>query len=122
TMVADVNGTINRLEAMGYAYNAITLDLTANQGDIAGNIKSTDPNIRFNMDMKADMHGQYPKAQMNLMIDSVNLQNLNIMEDNFRYHGKVDADFETVDLDFLNGRIDISQSAIAYNDERYVLD
>src|SRR5690606_38637004 len=56
------------------------------------------------------------------MIDSVNLQNLKLVEDNFRYHGKVVADFETADLDFLNGKIDIMQSAVAYNDERYVLD
>ena len=122
TMVADVNGTVNRLDAMGYTYHDISMDLTASHGDIAGNIKSTDPNIRFNMDLAADMREQYPKARMNLMIDSVNLQNLKLMDDNVRYHGKVDADFETADLNFLNGRVNISQSSIAYNDERYTLD
>src|SRR5690606_20521133 len=69
-----------------------------------------------------DMRGQYPKAKMDLMIDSVNLQNLKLMEDNMRYHGKVTADFRTADLNFLNGRIDITQSSIAYNQERYALD
>lgn len=122
TMVADVTGKLNSLEAMGYRYNSISMDLNADNGDIAGNIKSIDPNIRFNMDMTADMRGQYPKAQMHLMIDSINLQNLHLMEDNFRYHGKVDADFGTADLDFLNGRIHISESSIAYGEERYTLD
>src|SRR5690606_30983288 len=31
-------------------------------------------------------------------------------------------DFEMADLDFLDGKIDIMQSAVAYNDESYVLD
>lgn len=122
TMVANVNGKVNQLEAMGYTYNNISMDLAANSGDIAGSIISTDPNIQFNMDLEADMRDQYPKAKMSLMIDSVNLQNLNLMEDNFRYHGRVDADFKTADLNFLNGRVHISQSSIAYNDERYTLD
>jgi len=122
TMTANLNGRVNTLEAMGYAYHDISLDMDANEGDIAGQVKSTDPNIKFNMDIAADMRGQYPKAKMDLMIDSVNLQNLKLMEDNMRYHGKVTADFRTADLNFLNGRIDITQSSIAYNQERYALD
>lgn len=121
-MNAQLQGTINRFDAMGYAYHDINLDVNADGGDIAGNIFSKDPNIQFNMDMAANMHGQYPKVKMNMMIDSVNLQNLKLMEENFRYHGKITADFETADINFLNGRIDISQSSIAYNDDRFALD
>ncbi len=122
TMVADVKGKVNALEAMGYTYHDISLDMVASNGDIASDIKSTDPNVRFNMDMAADMRGKYPKAQVNLMIDSVNLQNLKLMDDNMRYHGKITADFETADLNFLNGHIHVTQSSIAYNQDRYVLD
>lgn len=122
TMLAEIDGTINRLDAMGYSYNTIKVDLAANNGDVGGHIRSVDPNIRFNMDLRADFREQYPKAHAELMIDSINLQNLNLMEDNFRYHGKIVADFKTADLDFLNGKIDIIQSAIAYNDNRYILD
>ncbi|WP_240903220.1 translocation/assembly module TamB [Sphingobacterium sp. SGG-5] len=122
TMVADLNGRINRLDAMGYSYHDISLDMSASHGDIAGEVKSTDPNVKFNMDLAADMRGQYPKARMDLMIDSVNLRNLKLMDDNMRYHGKITADFETADLNFLNGYIHVTQSSIAYNQERYVLD
>ena len=122
TMQADINATINRLDAMGYGYNNINLDLTANEGDIAGKVISTDPNIRFNADLAANMKNQYPQLSMNMMIDSVNLMNLKLIDDNLRYHGRIKADFETADLNHLNGRIDISQSSIAYNEERYALD
>jgi hypothetical protein len=122
TMAADVKGTINRFDAMGYAYHDINLDLMAQSGDIAGSINSTDPNIRFQANLAADMRDTYPKVKMNMMIDSVNLQNLKLMDQNLRYHGKIDADFETADLNYLNGRLHVSQSSIAYNEERYALD
>ena len=122
TMAADVKGSINRLDALGYAYHDINLDLMAQSGDIAGSINSTDPNIRFQANLAANLHDTYPQAKMNMMIDSVNLQNLKLIDDNFRYHGKIDANFETADLDHLNGRLNISQSSIAYNNDRYALD
>lgn len=122
TMMAEVDGTINRLDAMGYSYQGIVLDLTASDGDIAGNIVSPDPNVKFNLDLAGDMRGQYPKVNMQLMVDSVNLKNLNLTTDHIRYHGKITADFETADLNHLNGKIDVTQSSIAYNENRFALD
>lgn len=122
TMIADVNGTINRLDAMGYQYGNIQLDLTAQNGDIAGNINSSDPNVMFNLDMAADMRGLYPQVKAELMIDSINLKNLKLMDDDFRYHGKIDLDLTTADINHLNGGLFISQSSIAFNDSRYALD
>lgn len=122
TMVAEVAGNINRLDALGYNYHNINLDITAGQGAIDGNINSLDPNIRFDVDMAADMTRQYPQIYFNMNIDSVNLQNLKLTKDNLRYHGKIRGDFQTADLNYLNGNIVISESSIAYNKERYALD
>lgn len=121
-MNASVEGTLNRLDALGYRYHDIRLDVQAAGGDIAGTVTSPDPNVQFNMDFAADMRGTYPKLQATLMIDSVNLQNLKLMDDDLRYHGKIVADFETADPDFLNGTLAVSNSSIAYNDQRYTLD
>ncbi|MBL1408151.1 translocation/assembly module TamB domain-containing protein [Sphingobacterium faecale] len=122
TMMASVDGTVNRLDALGYQYENIKLNLTAQNGDINGNINSNDPNIMFNLDMNADMRGHYPAVKAELMIDSVNLKNLKLMKDDFRYHGKVNLDLPTADINHLNGKLLISQSSIAYNDSRYALD
>src|SRR5690606_5072212 len=121
-MNASVDGRLNHLDAMGYTYRDIQLQVDAKDGDIAGTLNSPDPNIQFNMDFAADMRNTYPKVQATLMIDSVNLQNLHLMEENFRYHGKIVADFETADPDYLNGSIVVANSSIAYNDSRYTLD
>lgn len=121
-MNASVDGRLNHLDALGYTYHDIQLQADAKGGDITGNLSSPDPNIQLNMDFAADMRGTYPKVQATLQVDSVNLQNLKLMDDNFRYHGKIFADFETADPDFLNGSVIISNSSIAYNDARYSLD
>lgn len=122
TAVADVEGKLISLEAMGYNYTDIGIDLAANNGDITATAAGDDPNIDFDLDAHADMRGQYPKVNLNLMVDSVNLKNLGLLDDEFRYHGRLVADLETADIDYLNGTVDIVNSSIAYNDERYVLD
>ena len=119
---ADINGRLKQLEAMGYNYQNISLDAKAEAGDMQGKLTSPDPNIQFNMDFAADLRDTYPKVQANLMLDSINLQNLKLMEDNFRYHGKIAVDLRTADPDFLNGSVVVSNSSIAYADSRYALD
>lgn len=122
TAVADIDGKLIRLEAMGYAYTDIGMNIAAKSGDITATVASDDPNIDFNLDGHADMRGRYPKVNVNLMIDSVNLKNLGLMEDELRYHGRLVADLETADIDYLNGTVDIVNSSIAFNDERFTLD
>lgn len=121
-MVANFDGKVNRLDLMGYNYHDINLDFITNRGDVAANIHSTDNNVRFNLDMAANLAEKHPQFNFDMMIDSVNLQNLKLMNDNLRYHGRIKGDFQTADLDHLNGNISITQSAIAYNQDRYSLD
>lgn len=122
TAVADIQGKLISLEAMGYEYTDIGIDIGAKSGDITAVAASDDPNIDFDLNARADMRGQYPKVNVNLMVDSVNLKNLGLLADEFRYHGRLVADFETADIDHLNGTVDIVNSSIAYNEERYMLD
>ncbi len=122
TAVADIQAELISLEAMGYEYTAIGVDAAAKGGDITLSAASGDPNIDFDLNAHADMRGQYPKVNLNLMVDSVNMKNLGLMADEFRYHGRLVADLETADIDHLNGTVDIVSSSIAYNDERYMLD
>src|SRR5690606_31473355 len=107
---------------MGYEYTDIGIDIGAIRGDITAVSASYDSNIDFDLNARADMRGQYPKVNVNLMVDSVNLKNLGLLADEFRYHGRLVADFETADIDHLNGTVDIINSSIAYNEERYMLD
>ncbi len=122
TAVADIQAKLISLEALGYTYTDMSVELEANGGDIIASVGSDDTNIDFNLSAHADMRGQYPKVNLDLMVDSVNLKNLHLMDDEFRYHGRVLVDLETADIDYLNGTVDIVNSSVAYNDERYTLD
>lgn len=120
--VASLKAELIHLEAMGYPYKNITLQASAEAGEIQATAESLDPNIDFDLQATAEMSAQYPKVNMTLMIDSINLKNLQLMEEEFRYHGKVVADLETADIDYINGSVEIQNSSIAYNQERYTFD
>src|SRR5690606_10512636 len=120
--VADIQGTLIRLEAMGYEYTDIDIRAAAKGGDITATVASDDPNLNFDVDAHADMRNRYPKVAVDMMIDSINLKNLHLMDDELRYHGRLIADLETADIDHLNGTVNIVNSSIAYNNERYTLD
>lgn len=122
TAVADIQAKLLLAQYRGYDYQDIDLVLQADRGDIEVFANSDDPNLDLTLDGVADFNGTYPSAKINLTIDSVNLQNLNFMADNFRYQGRIVADFETADIDHLNGALHILNSSVAYNAERYALD
>src|SRR5690606_13088228 len=113
---------IDRFDAMGYEYHDIDFDIAANLGDIKGTLHSIDPNLDLDASFQADMQGKYPKLNAEMQIDSINFKNLKLMDQNLRYHGKIIADIETMDLDHLHGSILVSNSSIAYNQDRYSLD
>ena len=121
-MTADATGKIDRFDAMGYQYHDIDFDLSANLGEINGTLHSIDPNIDLDANFQANMQGKYPKLNAEMQIDSINFKNLKLMDQNLRYQGKISADFETMDLDHLNGSIFVSNSSIAYNQDRYSVD
>lgn len=122
TMTAHASGALDKMEAMGYPYRDISFDLMANHGEVSGKIDSPDPNVQFHVDLIGNMSSTYPKIKMDMMVDSINLQNLKLMDEDFRYHGKLVADIETADIDHLNGTVNVINSSIAYDKNRFVLD
>lgn len=122
TMVAKGSATLVNAEIMGYPYHDIKLDFQADRGNILANMLSTDPNIAVNMNAQATWTEQYPQLLMNLSVDSLNLKNLNLVADDIRYHGRMEVDLPTADPDYLNGDINVVNSLLLYNGERYALD
>lgn len=121
-LIADIKANLISAEAMGYTYTDIDLLAKANNGALEASIKSEDPNIRMNMQAVANLKEKYPKFNMDLLIDSINTKNLKLTDDSIRFHGKISANFDSADPDYLNGRVDLSNAIVAYNTNRYVLD
>ncbi|WP_346067019.1 translocation/assembly module TamB domain-containing protein [Sphingobacterium siyangense] len=121
-LVANFDGKVNRMDAMGYRYQNIDMNLTADKGDIKASVVSPDPNIQLKLNATANMKSKYPQVDFELMVDTINLKNLKLMDDELKYHGKLVGNFSSADPNFLNGEAHITNSSILYNDAYYTLD
>ncbi|WP_294187410.1 translocation/assembly module TamB domain-containing protein [uncultured Sphingobacterium sp.] len=121
-LVANFDGKVNRMDAMGYRYQNIDMNLTADKGDIKAAVVSPDPNIQLKLNATANMKSKYPQVDFELQVDSINLKNLKLMDDEFKYQGKLVGNFSSADPNFLNGAAHITNSSIFYSGAYYSLD
>jgi len=121
-MMASFDGKVNRMDAMGYRYHDIDMDLSADKGAIKASVISPDPNIKLKLDATAQMDATYPKIAFEMNVDSINLQKLNLVKDAISYRGKLSGKFSNADPNLLNGEAQITNSLIRYNNDRYALD
>jgi len=77
-LVANFDGKVNRMDAMGYRYQNIDMNLTADKGDIKASVVSPDPNIQLKLNATANMKSKYPQVDFELMVDTINLKNFKI--------------------------------------------
>ena len=122
TVEGEAEGRLIAAGYNGYTYKDIHFDAHAAAGNLQASLKGTDPNLSLSMNAQADLNGIYPQVQAELNLDTLDLYALNFMEEPFRYRGKVEADFSSADPDFLNGRLHVLRSEIAYNGAKYQLD
>ncbi|WP_293882219.1 translocation/assembly module TamB domain-containing protein [Sphingobacterium sp. UBA1498] len=121
-LVANFDGKVNRMDAMGYRYQNIDMNLTADKGDIKAAVVSPDPNIQLTLNATANMKSKYPQVDFELQVDTINLKNLKLMDDEFKYQGKLVGKFSSADPNFLNGEAHITNSSIFYSGAYYSLD
>ncbi|MGB4400122.1 MAG: translocation/assembly module TamB domain-containing protein, partial [Daejeonella sp.] len=94
----------------------------ARNGDITTAAQMNDPNLEFDADVVANLSGKYPAVKLSLELDSANLKPLNLLTDDVRIHGLLEADLSTADPDYLNGTITVANAIISNGGERYQID
>ncbi len=99
------SGDIASANVKGYTYKNLVLKGTAVNGSYTTIARMKDPNINFSLDAKANMNKKYPSVNATLVIDSINLQHLNLVKDDTRFHGKIVANLPTADPNYLNADI-----------------
>lgn len=122
TMRARAVAKLIRADFNGYTYRNLNVDGTAGRGTIVAKANMSDPNLDFDLNANADMRKKYPAVKLNLNVDSVNMQRLNLMKDDLRFHGKLVADLATADPDYLNGSVILSNALLAREDDRFTMD
>ncbi|GAB2975625.1 hypothetical protein GCM10027049_07810 [Mucilaginibacter puniceus] len=116
------NGDVTQAYVKGYTYKNLLIEGTAKSGSYVANARMKDPNINFTLDAKANLNKKYPSVSGTLLVDSINLKNLNFTKEEMRFHGKIIADVQTADPDYLNANIQATDLLIVNKDQRIKLD
>lgn len=122
TFSGTVNGKVIRADYNRYSYRNLTLNARARSGVITAKAFMNDPNIDFDLNATANFRSRYPKIVATADIDSLNLQRLNFSKDDFRFRGKIVADLQTADIDYLNGNVLVTNALMVTQGKRIQLD
>lgn len=105
-----------------YNYNSIILNGTIKEGNFSIFSKATDPNLTFNLNTSGDFGKETPKAKLNLKIDLIDLNKLNLYANVLKLKGDINADFDTLDLENLNGNLSATNFLVALEQEQFPID
>ncbi|WP_445722370.1 translocation/assembly module TamB domain-containing protein [Flavobacterium sp.] len=105
-----------------YNYNSIILNGTIKEGNFNVFSKATDPNLTFNLNTSGDFGRETPKAKLNLKIDLIDLNKLNLYANALKLKGDINADFDTLDLENLNGNLSATNFLVALEQEQFPID
>lgn len=121
-MSARFRAVARRAEVKGYTYSNLLLNGNIARQNLNVKARMDDPNIRFNLDAKANIASTYPAVNMILDVDSINLQKLHLYNQDLRFHGKIAANMPSTNPDRLIGTVDASNLIVATNGKRYQMD
>ncbi|MBL7711420.1 MAG: translocation/assembly module TamB domain-containing protein [Chitinophagaceae bacterium] len=121
-MTANINGSVQSALVKGYAYRDISFDgkMAAQQGNF--NLLSADPNARLRLDATADLRNKYPSFLADLVIDSMDLQALQLYKDQMKVQAAIHADVPEANPDYPDGIVTIRKPVVAANGALYKLD
>jgi hypothetical protein len=122
TANTSINGTVFKINYNKYTYQDLDLAATISKGLFKANANSTDPNLTFDLVSSGSFRDKYPAGKINLNIDIADLDKLNLHAGPMKIRGILDADIQTANLDYLNGKINITNLTIADAKEQYLMD
>ena len=122
TANATVDGTILKADFNDYVYTNLKLKGKINNGLYNVKANANDPNLTFTMISDGSFRGKYPSGKLKLNVDIADLRKLNLHAGALKLRGEIDADIQSADLDYLNGKVSANNFIIANEQEQFVLD
>ena len=122
TANAQVDGIIQKANFNKYNYQNVKLKGKINNGFFNLNANANDPNLVFDMVSNGSFKDKYPALKLMLNIDIADLNKLNLHAGPMKMRGIINADFQTLDLDYLNGTVTTNKFIIANQIDQFVLD
>ncbi|NEU07718.1 translocation/assembly module TamB [Flavihumibacter sp. R14] len=122
SMSARFSAVASSAELKGYTYRNLTVNGNIRKQNVKAIARMADRNLRFNLDLDANIRNEFPAVNLTLDVDSMNLQKLNLYGSDLRFRGKIVANMPSTNPDRLIGSIEASNLLIASNGRRYQLD
>jgi hypothetical protein len=119
TANAIANATVIKANYNHYTYQNLVVDGKINNGFFNANAFIKDPNLKFDLVSSGSFKDKYPKGEIHLNVDIADLNKLNLHAGPLKLRGELDADIQSADLDFLNGKASIHHLLIANDKEQF---
>jgi len=120
TMRTRFDGVIYAVGFNDYTYRNVQLNGTLNQNVFNIDADVNDPNIDLNVTAKGNLNSS--SFSVNGFVDSIKTQPLGFTADPMVFRGKIDANIASLNADYLDANVYISQGLIVKGKERVVFD
>lgn len=117
-----IEGKIAEFDYNNYNFRNLNLKGNINGGLYNIVAKSADTNLKFDLVSNGGFRNKYPNGKLKLDIAYADLQKINVYNKPMKLRGIVNADIQTADADFLNGKISLDKFTIANEKDQFVLD
>jgi len=122
TATAKLISKILKAQYNAYDYKNINLSGNIHNGIFEANANATDPNLTFVMAAKGSSNSKKPTLDLKLNLDIIDLNKLNLHAGPLKIRGDINANFDDLNPDNLNGTVDANNFTIALEKEQFSLD
>ena len=117
--VAQVSGNIKSAQFNQYNYQNVKLDAKINQGAFDAHVVSNDKNAQLNLVAQGIYKTDLKDVKLSGTVDKIDLNQLGFYDSPLAIAGEIDANFDDLNIDALNGQLYLKNFALA--DEKGVL-
>jgi hypothetical protein len=121
SMNAKFNGVVYSANYNKYTYRNVALNGSLRGNNFAVNVDSKDPNADLTLSANGNF-SSHPSIHVNGFVDSLKAHKLNFASQPLTFRGKIDGDFPSLNPDYLEGRLYITQGLLVSGTSRVPLD
>lgn len=119
---AELKVKVEDLEYRNYEYKNIFVDGLLQEGVFIGKLDLKDPNATIDFDGKISFREEQPTYQFTMLVDTLNLEKLNLAEDQLSLHAKLDMNFSGKNIEDFDGEMNVTEIAINNQGEKFNMD
>ncbi len=122
TATATIKGIVSSAEVKKYVYHNLNLDASIAHQKFTAKAGIKDPNISLSLNARGNIGGKLPGVNVEANIDSIKTFPLHLTPDPIYYHGKITANIPQLNMDALNGEINVVNSVLIMNGQQINMD